>query len=84
MSAQGDKIIPPPKHCNCGNPAVLIRIEVYHPRGPVMVGGFSDFGQAKTIRGKTRLTLRPGYRYRRWIAQCITCVQHELQPELSA
>lgn len=70
-----DLITAPPKNCSCGNPAILITIEVYKPGGRVQRGAFSEFG---IVKGRTRKrTLRPKYRFKRWIAECLECIEHQ-------
>ena len=69
-------IISPPKVCSCGAPATLITIEVYNQEGSVRRGAFSEFGSIKG-RTKKRRILRPQYRFKQWVPECLACIEQQ-------
>lgn len=81
MITKDPGIIKPPRTCSCGKPVVLTLIEVVHiDSNRIKRGPFSQFGD---VTGTTkRLVLRPNYRFKRWVVECIECRYGDQQEEI--
>lgn len=66
------ELAPPPKHCDCGEPASVVLIEVVRQSsGKTMKGAFSEF----RVFGTKRVVLEPAYRFKQWVVSCSKCYE---------
>lgn len=71
MTARAPGIIKPPVDCSCGRVGTVMQLEAIHlPSNKIRRGSFSQFGD---VTKSNRWVLRPEYRFKHWIVECVEC-----------